>query len=172
MSQLKYLCYFVLGAGLLFQGCAHYNLGRGGKKIVESVYIEPIRNETFIPQLQALLTKQVTEALMARGFKVRSRDQAEAVLSVAVTSMSSSKAGIRLDDAEKAAALKLSVGAQVSLWENDEKTQAIFKNRQTRSHFYFINDDASALSDQYQALPTLAKALAESIAEIVVGTWD
>src|SRR3954468_23779645 len=71
---------------LLATGCSHYRLGTGATPAFHTLYLEPVGNQTLLPQAQALLSTQLRETFSPDGrvTVVNSPDAADAILRIQI----------------------------------------------------------------------------------------
>jgi hypothetical protein len=164
-------------------GCESYQLGNPVELPFESIYIKPATNDSFAPQVQALLSAQIRDAFIRDGRTklVINRESADAVLLVNVTEYSRRAAANRRVDTALASSFNLSLAANISLFNQNEGGY-YFQERKIRktSRAYVENPYASRgtgktqnfLQSEYQAMPRLTRDLARRIADEVLNPWE
>lgn len=164
-------------------GCNSYQLGNPVELTFESIYIQPVTNDSFAPQAQTLLSAQIRDAFIRDGRTklVTSREAADAVLLINLTEYNRYAAARQSDDTTSAASFRLVLAAEVSLF-NQNKGDYYFLKR-------IINESSSAYVDnpyatpaiaqtqdflqmEYQAMPRLTHDLSRRIADEVLNTWE
>lgn len=169
---MAFVLRFLLLLGvLLLGGCAHYQLGTGGKVTFHTLYVAPIENKTLLPQARALLGTQLraTFARDGRVTLVDSPDGADATLTVVINDYHRDVAAVREGDTGLARKFNLVLGAACTLRDN-RAARALFENRAvsaTREAF----TDSGQLQAEYQTLPLLAESLSAKVAHAALDVW-
>lgn len=160
-------------------GCAHYQLGTGSAPTFKTLFIEPIENETTLPQAIGLVSTQLREAFIRDGRLriVATPAEADAVLSVRLTRYARDIATVLPNDTGLARKFELSLNATATLRER-ASGQARFSQRPLSVRRQAFTDQPQSpgqfnnqLQTEYQTLPLLAEALAQSAAHAVLDTW-
>ena len=171
----------VLAAAL--SGCKSYQLGSPAKPTFQSIYVKPVRNDSFAPQAQALLTSQIREALIRDGRLrlVASEEAADAVLLVKLKAYSRETATRDRQDTTVGLDFDLTLEAEVALLDQING-QYLFKERRLseRSNAFVNNPFARTgttqsqgfLQAEYQAMPRITRDLAKKIADEVLSPWE
>ncbi len=72
----------------LLAGCGTYKAG-SGRPLADSVYIGPAVNESFLPQIDVVVTERLRDAFMGdSGVRLADRDSADAILNVTISEFS------------------------------------------------------------------------------------
>ena len=172
-------------AGLLgiLPGCKSYELGNPAELPFQSIYIQPVANDSFAPQAQALLSSQIREAFIRDGRTrlVTREEEADAVLHVNLTEYNRTAAARESQDTAVARDFDLTLSAKVSLF-NQNKGDYFFRDRRLEetSNAYADNPYADPvlpktqdfLQSEYQAMPRLTRDLARKIADEVLSPWE
>ena len=165
-------------------GCKSYQWGNPAELPFKSIYIKPVTNDSFAPQAQALLSRQIRDAFIRDGRSqlVTSEEDADAVLLVNLTKYDRRAAARSSEDTETAADFDLSLTAIVSLY-NQNQGDYFFKERSIKetANAYVNNPYATIttpasntqdfLQSEYQAMSLLTRDLARSIADEVLSPW-
>lgn len=164
-SLFSVFCAFALA------GCAHYQLGTGGSVPFRTLYIEPVKNETMLPQAGAVLSTQLRETFLRDGrvSLVNSPAAADASLTVVIREFHREVAAVREGDTGLARKFNLILGTTCTLRDNRAGTDR-FSNREiaaTREVF----TDSGQLQAEYQTLPLLADTLSAKIAHTALDVW-
>lgn len=163
----------------ILAGCAGpYQLGRHSEPPFRSVYVKPISNESYAPQVHALLSSRIAEEIARDGLvRIASEHDADATLEVVVRDYTRRIAATRPEDTVIAAKLDLNLVANCTLTDN-RTGKIYFQNRQVEanSHFYPEHPDdqrfpQSALLSEHQSMPILASNLARDISRTILQTW-
>ena len=174
---------FILLAGGLLGGCAHYRLGTAAQPNFTTLYIEPVATKLLLPQAQALVSSQIRAAFNRDGriTLVNSPEGADATLKVTLIEYGREVAALRAGDTGLARKFTLTLGVLCTL--TDRRAQrSLFTDRSVKAHRDAFTDGSSgsiggapALSGQsqaeYQSLPLLADALAEKITHAALDVW-
>ncbi len=163
-------------------GCQSYQLGHAAELPFETIYIEPVRNESFAPQAQALLSSEVREAVIRDG-RVRlvaDREEADALLLMTLTDYNRRASARRQDDTRRAQSFDLSMQVQLDLYDQINGDY-LFRGRrvEARTQGYVDNpyaaDGAPAtqglIQSEFNAMPRLARDLGRRAADEVLGAW-
>jgi hypothetical protein len=176
MRSLLPLCtLFLLG---LVSGCSHYQLGTEGKLAFHTLYIAPVENKAKLPQAVAVITNQLREAFIHDGrvSVVDSPTDADATLTVSLSSYGRGVATSRPDDTGLARKFNLDLVALCTLRDNRTNTVLFEKRPVSAQQQIFATatpSDADSVQQQaeYQALPQLAASLAQKIAHTTLDVW-
>lgn len=154
----------------LLSGCAHYQLGTGSAVSFRTLYVEPVTNNTMLPQSQALLSTSLRQAFARDGrvALVNSPASADATLTVAITDYHREVATVREDDTGLARKFNLTLGVTCTL--RGRGGSVVFENREVRAvREAFTN--GGQLQSEYQTLPLLAESLANKLVHTALDVW-
>lgn len=176
MRSLLPLCaLFFLG---LSSGCSHYQLGTEGKLTFHTLYIAPVGNNAKLPQAVAVITNQLREAFIHDGrvTVVDSPTNADASLTVTLTTYGRDAATARPDDTGLARKFDLNLTASCTLRDNRNSTvlfehRAVTAQQQTFSTSSPHDPNGVQQQAEYQALPQLATTLAQKITHAALDVW-
>ena len=171
MSRLPTAAVALTAVLLLFTGCTHYQLGPGSAPAFRSLHIEPVANQTLLPQSQPILSTRLREAFLrdARVALVNSTAGADASLTVVISDYRREIATVREGDTGLARKLNVTLGVTCTLRDN-RTGKAIWEKRlinATREIF----TDSGQLQSEYQALPLLAEALSARVLSAALDAW-
>jgi hypothetical protein len=172
----------ILLAALLSQGCAHYKMGSGPAPSFATLYIEPAKNKTTLPQSRELVSTMVREAFIRDGRLelVDGKGDADATLTVTLVKYNRDNAANREDDNGLARKFTLRLTASCSLRDNrtgrmifDGRTievqrEAFLDNGLGLVPFGTSNDQ---LQSEYNTLPLLAELLSDRVTHAVLDVW-
>lgn len=163
-------------------GCQSYQLGHPAELPFTTIYIQPARNDSFAPQVQALVSTQVREAVIRDG-RVRliaDQSEADAVLQLTLTDYTRRAGARRQDDTEVAQTFDLALRLQLDLYDQRNGSY-FFQGRQveTRTTGYLNNPYAPAgtadtqglIQSEYIAMPRLARELGQKAADELLSVW-
>lgn len=155
---------------LLFASCANYQLGAGGTPGFRTLYVEPVANQTLLPQAQPLLSTHLREHF-ARDGRVQlanSADSADAILVVTIGEYRREVAAVREGDTGLARKFNVTLGATCTLRKRGG--EIVFQNRPV-SAIREAFTDSGLLQSEYQTLPLLAEALAGKVVHAALDVW-
>lgn len=168
-SWLRLAAFLCVLAG--FSGCANYRLGTSGELAFSTLYIEPVDNQTLLPQARAIVSTQIRETFErdARVTLVNSPEAADATLHVAIRDYRRDVTSVREHDTGLARKFTLTITADCAL--HDRRTgKTLFANRTINAQRDAFTDGGQ-LQSEYQTLPLLAEALAKKVAHAVLDVW-
>ena len=150
-------------------GCANYRLGTHANIPFSSITIEPVANDTFAPQAQALLHQQLADSLaQEKDLRVLGSD-GQATLVVRIVRYEKNVTATRSDDTVLGSSYQIEMTANCTLIDN-RTGQPYFRDRPI-----YVSADSYASSgyssSEYQTMPILTRELARKIKEAVVSTW-
>jgi hypothetical protein len=172
----------ILVAALLGQGCANYKMGAGPAPSFATLYIEPAKNKTSLPQSRELVSTLVREAFIRDGRLelVDGRGDADATLEVTLVKYRRLNAANREDDNGLAREFTLHLTATCSLRDNrtgkmifegrtiEVQREAFLDNGLGLVPFGTSNDQ---LQSEYNTLPLLAELLSDKVKHAVLDVW-
>ena len=159
------------GAALLLAGCAHYQLGTGGRLTFATLYVAPVQNHAGLPQAQATAAADLREAFARDGrlTLVAAAAEADAVLEVTLVRYQRQVAASNPNDTGLARKFALVLDARCTLTDR-RANRVLFRDRPLRvTRDAFV--DSGQLQSEYQAWPLLSSALAQSVAHSVLDVW-
>lgn len=152
-------------------GCSNYQLGTGTTAKFSSVYVAPVTSEALLPQARVLVATQVREALLRDGrvTLADSAEQADAVLTIVLSSYDRQVVVSRQDDTGLARRFDVTLLAHATLVDNRTK-QPYFTQRPLVAK-RGIFTDSGLVPAEYEGLPLLAEILATETVHAVLDTW-
>lgn len=177
-------CFALLAAFALsfLAACQSYQLGHPAELPFETLFIQPVKNDSFAPQAQALLSAQVREAVIRDG-RVRlvaNPDKADAVLLMTLSDYTRRAGARRQDDTELAQNFDLTLRLQLDLYDQREEAY-LFEGRQleAQSIGYLNNpyntagspDTQGLIQSEFNAMPRLTRELARKAADELLSVW-
>jgi hypothetical protein len=172
----------LLVASLLVQGCAHYRMGSGPPPPFATLYIEPAKNKTTVPQSRELLSTMLREAFIKDGRVelVDGHGEADATLTVTLVDYKRENAANREDDNGLAREFTLRLSATCSLRDN-RTGQMLFDGRRIEVQREAFTDNGlglvpfgtsnDQLQSEYNTLPLLAELLSDRVTHTVLDVW-
>lgn len=171
MKRRNILSLATLGTLLCLLGCQHYQMGSPAALSFDSIYIEPIRNESFAPQAQALLDQQLTLAFMEDvRVKVTREDDAEAFLSIVLVDYRTNVSATEESDTVVGRSFNLTLTAHCTLVDA-QTGDALLRNIPVSATVDAFVDQGFQQSE-YQAMPVLTRNLAKKIRDLTLSGWD
>jgi hypothetical protein len=176
---MRWLCIpaALLSLGL-FSGCAHYQLGTGGKLSFHTLYIAPVENKARLPQAVSVVSTQLREAFIHDGrvTVVDSPADADATLTVSLSNYSRDVTSARPDDTGLARKFNLNLAAVCTLRDNRAGTvlfdqRVVNVEQQIFTTAKLQRTDSDQLQAEYQALPLLASSLAQKVTHATLDVW-
>ncbi|HYD85758.1 MAG TPA: LPS assembly lipoprotein LptE [Opitutus sp.] len=152
-------------------GCANYQLGTEGRLTFTTLYIEPVENQTLLPQARTIVSTHIREAFEQDGrvSLASSPETADATLHVVLRDYHRDVTSVRESDTALARKLTLTLAADCTL--HDRRTgQTLFANRTLTSQRDAFTDGGQ-LQSEYQTLPLLAQSLAAKVTHAVLDVW-
>lgn len=159
-----------LTALLFAAGCSHYQLGTGPGPEFHTLYVEPVANQTTLPQAREIVSTRLRDAFARDGrvTLVNSPAEADATLTVAIADYHRSIAAVREDDTGLARKFDLILGVDCTLRTRGGKT-VLDRRRIEAVREAFT--DAGQLQAEFQTLPLLADALAAKVVHAALDVW-
>jgi hypothetical protein len=154
---------------LVLGGCAHYRSGIGPTDVVQSIYVEPVKNSSLCPKASGTLTAQLTKAIQrSPSLQLTGKNEANTHLQIEVVDYSQKKSTYDPKDTSIALSLDLLVVAECTLVDRDghfllerQRIEAAM-DLEKRTHFHSLRD---------QAIPQLMGRLARNICALLVNIW-
>ncbi len=157
----------------IFAGaCSNYRLaGTPTDLPFKSVYVKPVRNDSYAPQSSALLTNEISNAInRTPNLKTALESNAQATLSVSIVSYERKPIATRADDTALAASYAMEAVAECTLVRSNG--DVVFKNRKVRARAMLYPGAANdVIGNEYQNMPVLMRELGEKIKDAVIGIW-
>ena len=180
---LRIFWHSLLGLSLLtLAACRSYQLGHPAELPFETIFVEPAGNESDAPQAQAIVSTKVREAIL-RDSRVKltaNKKNADVVLDLTLTAYDRRIATRDPDDTEAALDYDLTLTSQIALFDQ-RSGEYLFRSRKVSAEASAFVDDVFApagtpdtqsfLQSEYQAMPRIARELADRIANEVLGAW-
>ncbi|WOO40683.1 LptE family protein [Rubellicoccus peritrichatus] len=156
-------------AGLI-AGCSHYRLGEPGELPFKTVYVPPVKNSSFAPQVQAMLTQQIIAQLQEQqAIKIVSSPPSDVTLYVKVTNYDRDVASTQASDTFLAESFNLIMEAEVTLADNRTSKNLISNRSVSASQQAFITGGFQP--SEYQAMPVLTEDVANKVTNMVTSVW-
>jgi hypothetical protein len=155
----------------LSAGCANYRLGTGTTQKFSSIYITPVTSDALIPQARVLVATQVREAFIRDGrvALAGSPEQADAVLTIKLSSYSRQVVVSQQDDTGRARRFDVTLLAHATLTDNRTR-QPYFTERPLEAK-RGVFTDSGLVPSEYEGMPLLAETLANETVHAVLDTW-
>ena len=169
------LTFFIFLTG----GCQSYQLGDPAELEFNTIYIKPATNESYAPQVQAVISAQIRELFIrdSRSVLVNDQQEADVILFVNLVNYDRDTAARQSNDTVLARSFDLELYAEVSLFDQNSGSY-LFEDRLIRQKYSVYADNPyeqaqsqSLVQAEYQAIPSLAHRLARKIADEVLNPW-
>lgn len=166
MQQKYFGLFFILA---IFSGCSHYHLGSKPLPF-NTLYIEPVRNTSLAPQVQAPLTAQLRQTFLRNtSLTLASEESADATLSTTVTNYTRSATATREEDTDIGRSFAISATVKCSLTDN--KTGKVLFSNRTISASVNASTDGGFQESEYRAMAAITENLSLQIKSLVVSVW-
>jgi len=160
---------FLVLIAVCASACSHYQLGSPAELPFKTIYVAPANNDSFAPQAQAILTQQISAALLREGIRLAGKDTAEATLHIRITQYDKEISATQREDTALAQSFALELQANATLINNKTGTP-YFKDRAHSSQQQTYVDGGFQPSE-YQSMPVLLERLANNIKNTVISVW-
>ncbi|MDR1458224.1 MAG: LPS assembly lipoprotein LptE [Puniceicoccales bacterium] len=169
--MLNFLSYCAIFPVLLLAGCTStYHLGKSEPLPFESICVKIVGNESFVPQIQALITRKLGDGFARDSRLVLSGEtDADAILNVVVLASDQKTSATSSSDTELASYLAISLRATCSLI--DGKTGREYFTNEVVSVEMDLLSDGNYSSRRYQVMPKLCDELVNKIVNLVGHPW-
>jgi hypothetical protein len=166
----KILNWALLGFCGLFFGCGHYQLGLIHNPPFKTMFIEPIRNVSYAPQAQALLSDALARAFATDGtIRLTGKGMADADMRVTIVDYRQTMAASLDTDTVLAASYEVVLEAKVSIvdaqsgrfWIQDLPVSATTQ----------IFTKSGYVQGPFEGMPVLTRDLANKICGKVISAW-
>ena len=176
--------FWILAILLPFFGCVSYHPGIGANIPLpfDRVYVAPVKNKSFAPQSQALLTKSVRNKLANQpGIKLAGSPDNAAILEITIIKYGQSSAGYEYVEKQENQNNNekheyddwktYDVDMSVSCSLVDGKTGKVYFKDHKVSASVECRDRENYQEAKYQAMPQLVQKLADEICEDICNVW-
>ncbi|MDR2628502.1 MAG: LPS assembly lipoprotein LptE [Puniceicoccales bacterium] len=160
------LAILVLGAGCMF-----YSMRPNTPLEFDKIYVAPIKNDSFAPQVQESLTKQTrTKLTNITGLELASSPENAAVLEITVVDFGRSTATTQEDDTSRAKSFNIRMEILCTL-SNNITGRVYFRDYHISDVVECHTSNGDFQAFQYQAIPRLANKLADKVCDIICNLW-
>jgi hypothetical protein len=156
---------------MLSAGCISYFSERNAPLEFDKIYVAPIKNDSFAPQAQELLTKQIRKKLATHpGLEVVSSPENAGILEITIVDFGQSTATTSDNDTIRAKSFDVRMAVVCTL-SNSETGKVYFTDFSIVEavECHVLNNDFQA--SQYQAIPKLTSKLADRIYDFIYNLW-
>lgn len=188
MLTSKSVTAFVIAA-LLLTGCTTYNAGTGSASGARTIWVAPVVNKSYLPQIAAVITERVRESFLADNEQTLARkDDADTHLEITVTEMERSgratgpvvtdvlvkkdvKTVRQVEDRGLYKSYDIIISARAILTET--KTGKVLLDREYLASTQTLPSPYSVTNadDERMLMPILARDLAKQIHDSIAHTW-
>ena len=162
----------ILASVILLGGCSNYRLaGTPVELPFSSVYVKPVRNDSFAPQATNLLTNAISNAInQTPELKTAYESDAQATLSTKLVEYRKVPVATRAEDTALAASYAMEAVALCTLTRSNG--DVIFKDRKVKARaMLYMGGNNDVLGNEYQNMPVLMRELGGKIKDAVIGIW-
>ncbi len=167
------LLLFSLASLLIFsQGCSNYRLaGTPVELPFSSVYVKPVRNDSYAPQASNLLTNAISNAInQTPQLKTALKGDAQATLTTTIIEYRRVPVATRADDTALASSYAMEVTASCTLERSNG--DVIFKDRKVKAQAMLYSEgNGGIIGNEFQNMPVLMRELGGKIKDAVIGIW-
>lgn len=149
-------------------GC-HYAPGPGAEPPFSSITLEPVKNDSFAPQMQAELHRQLADSLAQEKSLHVVPSGGQARLSVTLCDFRREVAAVNPKDTVQASAYSLWLSAKITLVDA-RSGKVLMRDRLVRASLSAYVEDGYRRAET-QTLPLLSRELAKQIKDAVTGVW-
>ena len=153
----------------MMAGCFHYRLGDGNKPKYHTIAFAPVINNSFAPQMQALVSDALFRSF-ARGGGMAVESQgsnAEVMLHVTIGEFHKMMGATNTSDTGRARSLVMVIKANAVL--TDASGQTVYNQDFTVTQEFYA--DSGMERAENEAMPQLADLLSQKIYRAVVSNW-
>lgn len=162
----------LLATSALFSGCSNYRLaGTPTDLPFSSVYVKPVRNDSYAPQATNLLTNAISNAInQTPQLRTAYEGDAQAILTTTLIEYRRVPVATKANDTALAASYAMQATASCTLTRSNG--DVIFKNRKVKARaMLYLNKNNDVLGNEYQNMPVLMRELGGKIKDAVIGIW-
>ncbi|MDR1906984.1 MAG: LPS assembly lipoprotein LptE [Puniceicoccales bacterium] len=164
--MVRFILFFM---GMICGGCAHYQSGVGATNVVQSVYIEPVKNSSLCPKASGSLTAQLTKTIQqSTPLKLARKNEANAHLQIEIVDYSQKNSTYDPKDTSSVLSLNLRVVAECTLI--DKEGHFLLEHQRVEASMD-LEKQSNFLSLRDQAIPQLMERLARKIGALLVNIW-
>ncbi|MDR1435023.1 MAG: LPS assembly lipoprotein LptE [Puniceicoccales bacterium] len=154
---------------LIFSGCSHYHSGISPQNVVQSIYVEPVKNSSLCPKASGPLTAQLTKKIQrSTPLKLAHKGEAQSHLRVEIVDFSQKNSAYDPKDTSIALSVNLRIVAECTLVDRSGKS-LLERQRVEVAVDLLKGRDFHSLRDQ--AIPQLMERLARKICALLVNIW-
>ena len=164
--------FIFVATSVLFSGCSNYRLaGTPTDLPFSSVYVKPVRNDSYAPQATNLLTNAISNAInQTPQLKTAYEGDSQATLSTTLIEYRRVPVATRSDDTALAASYAMEATASCTLTRSNG--DVIFKNRKVKARAMLYSDrNNDIIGNEYQNMPVLMRELGGKIKDAIIGIW-
>jgi hypothetical protein len=137
----------------------------------DKIYVAPIKNDSFAPQAQVSLTKQVrTKLANITGLELASSPENAAVLEITIVDFGRFMATAQEEDTSRAKSFDMRMVIFCTLI-NSITGKVYFKDYRISDVVECHTSNGDFQAFQYQAIPKLSNKLADEICNVICNLW-
>lgn len=155
---------------LVLGACSHYRLGPPGELPFRTLYVKPVKNNSFAPQAGALLTTQTISDLQSHAnLKIVEDPTADATLEIIIMSYDREVSAPQRQDTGLAESYLLIMECKLTLTDN-RSGKVLMQDRLVRAEQQAFVQGGFQIAE-YQAMPVLTREVAKKIDDAVISVW-
>lgn len=173
--RLARLLWIAIFLPMLWLGCQQYQWdSSAGSSPIRTLAIDPVVNESYAPQVVALLTRDLRDAFLRDGSVrlVGSDRPADARLAVTVIEFEESYVSGRDEDDGRPSSLSLKMTVRVSLISSIREIEEILPADWTFSESIPVYADPSIRESSLSNLPQLTSMISRRIRDLTLYPWQ
>ncbi|MDR0742162.1 MAG: LPS assembly lipoprotein LptE [Puniceicoccales bacterium] len=137
----------------------------------DKIYVVPIKNDSFAPQTQVSLTKQVrTKLSNIVGLELALSPENAAILEITIVDFGRSMATTQEDDTSRAKSFDVKMAIICTL-RNSVTGRVYFRDYRISDVVECHTSNGNFQAFQYQAIPKLTNKLADKVCDIICNLW-
>ena len=155
----------------LCAGCANYRLGQPAELPFRTLYVAPVANDSYAPQVQVPLSNSIIDLFLNDGTVRITQNQhtADAILEVTVSEYERDVSTTDEDDTFLARSYNVTLRADCTL--KDQRTGTIYFENRSVSASNRVFFDSGFQPSEYENMPRLTRDLAREVRNLVLSTW-
>ncbi|MDR0418216.1 MAG: LPS assembly lipoprotein LptE [Puniceicoccales bacterium] len=161
--------FILLLMAMILGGCACYKKGVGSADVVQSIYIEPVKNSSLCPQTSGTLTAQLSKAIQWNTpLKLMGKNEAHTHLQVEIVDYFQKNSTYDPKDTSIVLSLSFRIVAECTLF--DRKGHCLLERQRVEASMD-LEKCSNFHSFRDQAIPQLMGRLARKIGALLINIW-
>ena len=159
-----------------FSCCSHYSIISTNETPFKSVYIHPISNQDFAPNVHTLFQNQIRQTILRDSELTLSKDQqgADTQLYITIEDYRRNVSSRSSLDAGRYNSINVGIAIFVSLYDNETNTYLLNNVSMDRNENLLFNPEETSIKHremEYQILPKITRDLSKNILELILSDW-